>query len=202
MTILYPTLVREPLALFEFGSNSELALLVLIATLAFGAVVLGFLGVRRLGALARRLEALEQLGRLEEIQEHLSRAAAERGDLDQRRLEHVLTDVRGGIKRLEASILGVLERQATEAQTAPPAQAERSVPSLRERVVNRLLALGYSDIRVVTGSDELAELSGPGADGSIVVEVHQGASQLKGRVLLRGGTITDVELKSFYPIFP
>lgn len=204
MMILDPTPAHSPLALLELGAGTEQSLLLVLLVLVLGVLVVSFLALRRSSALSRRLETLEQLGRLEEIQEHLNRVDAERGDLDQRRLEHVLVDVRAGIKRLEASILGVLERQAADAQAERPAQAEspRPVPKLRERVVNRLLALGYSDIRVVTDAAELAELSAEDADGSIVVEVHQGATQLKGRVLLRGGSITDVDLKSFYPIFP
>ena len=98
------------------------------------------------------------------------------------------------------AVLDVLERQA--ATPAPTATTPRPDPSLRERVVNRLLALGYTDIRIVTGADELAELACEDAEGAVVVELRQGGSVLKGRVLLTAGSITDVQLKPFYPTFP
>jgi len=187
------------LALIDSSSGSAELLLGVLVLLVVMVAALQIAGRRRLGQLEMRLQKLDALEKLGEIQELLAKAAADRGDLDQRRLEHVLVDVRDGIKRLEGSILGVLERQAASpVEVATP----RPDPTLRERVVNRLLALGYTDIRVVTEADELQELSREDADGSIVVEVHQGSSQLKGRVLLRGGTITDVDLNSFYPIFP
>lgn len=178
--------------------GTELALGVTVALLV-AVAVLGLLAQRRLRALEEELQRLGELERLEPIQELLKKADEDRQDLDQRRLEHVLADVRDGIKRLEGSVLGALERQAQQpTQTAAP----RSEPSLRERVVNRLLALGYSDIRIVTDAAELEELNAEDADGSVVVEARRESSLYKGRVLLRAGSLTDVELKPFYPIFP
>ncbi|MBC8451132.1 MAG: hypothetical protein H8D72_00320, partial [Planctomycetes bacterium] len=92
--ILDPTPAHSPLALLELGAGTEQSLLLVLLVLVLGVLVVSFLALRRSSALSRRLETLEQLGRLEEIQEHLNRVDAERGALDQRRLEHVLVDVR------------------------------------------------------------------------------------------------------------
>jgi len=169
-------------------------------------IVLGVVGFAllwtRLKALEARLQAQDTRATLEEVRAALAKAAEERGDLDHRRLEHVLNEVRGGIKRTESSVLAVIENQASqpqapEAQAVPPRQ-----PALRERVTNRLLALGFTDIRIVTPSEELQAIADEGGDGSVALEARQGATVVKGRVQIRAGAIDDVDLKPFYPMFP
>ena len=191
-------------------SSAQPLVLALSDTLAvWGPVALAVLGLlgfaalwTRLKTLEARLKAQDTRATLEEVRAALAKAAEERGDLDHRRLEHVLNEVRGGIKRTESSVLAVIENQANQpeapqAQAAPPRQ-----PALRERVTNRLLALGFTDIRIVTPSEELKAITDEGGDGSVALEARQGATHVKGRVQIRAGAIDDVDLKPFYPMFP
>lgn len=175
---------------------------VILVLLVAGFVVL----LGRLGRLEARLRELDTRAAIEEVRGALAKAAEERGDLDHRRLEHVLNEVRGGIKRTESSVLAVIENQASQAeaptQQAPASEPRPRQPGLRERITNRLLALGYTDIRFVTTSEEIQAIADEGGDGSVAIEAHQGATLVKGRVQIRSGAIGDTDLKPFYSMFP
>jgi len=174
-------------------------LLIVLALCALGALAGVWVAVARLRAieaLGRRLDALE------EIRHALARLVADRGDLDLRRVEHVLLELRDGQKRLEDALLARL--QAPRAMGGPEAAPASSPSSLSERVTNRLLALGYERVRLVTRLDELERLGAAAAEGSgeIVVEARRDGVLCKGRVLLRGGALTDVEIQPAYKLFP
>jgi len=144
----------------------------------------------------------ERLRRLDEIQAALERLVADRDDLDLRRIEHVLIDVRDGSRRLEDALLRSLELSRGAAPA--PASAE-IVPygardGLGERVTNRLLALGYERVQIVTRAEKLLELAAH--DGEVLVEARRGGVLHKGRILVRGGQLSDVEMNPAYSIFP
>jgi hypothetical protein len=153
---------------------------------------------------AARLRALGGAGRaldtLEELRRDLARLVADRGDLDLRRVEHVLLELRDGQKRLEDALLARLQ------SPRPPDAPELlpGAPGLSERVTNRLLALGYERIRLVTTAEELERMGAAegGASGEVVVEARRGGALCKGRVLLRRGALTDVEVQPAYRMFP
>jgi hypothetical protein len=128
---------------------------------------------------------------LEELKKRLDRLLAGGADLDLRRVEHLLIDLRDGSRRLEDLLVGVREGRSVESDALVPAVA----PGLGERVVNRLLALGYERIELVTGPPLEAE-------GQVLVEARREGVLHKGRVLVRAGRIEGVEIMPAYSIFP
>lgn len=167
------------------------ALIVLVVT-AVGVWTL----ISRLSVLAGDTR---RLGILERIAEDLGRVTHEREDLDLHRIEHVLVDIRTAQVRLEEALLRTLEAQAAGSERdllAPQAAPE----SLAERVVNRLLSLGFGQIQLVTPVEEIQALNSE--DGEVIVEVKRAGVLHKGRVLVRGGRLAEVEVQPSYAIFP
>lgn len=166
-----------------------LALLVAAAAAAVGVWAV----VRRLDALRAALARLETL---EELQRTLARWLSERDDLDLRRIEHLLIDLRDGSKRVEELLLRAEESRASAREALVPAAA----PALGERVVNRLAALGYERIELVTPNQELEALATQGGD--VLVEARREGVLCKGRVRIRAGRIDAVQLQPAFSIFP
>ena len=174
--------------------------------LALGAVLVALaatVGVWTLVARAREIQREgERLAVLEQIQHKLSELVAAREDLDLRRVEHLLIDLRDAQGRLEDALLRSLE--AVRGRGASGAgEALVSIggaEGLGERVVNRLLALGYERVQIVTRPEKLVELAA--RDGEVLVEARRGGVLHKGRVVIRGGRLADVEIHPSYSIFP
>ncbi|MCP3916557.1 MAG: hypothetical protein GY711_13455 [bacterium] len=188
-----PTL---PIAFVAPELSDEQWLLVAV----WGVGVLGVL-ISMFGLMLRRLrEARSE----RDAGEHLARiekqiaALAERGEgLDLRRLEHVLLDIRDGQKRVEERLVAALETRI-DGRGAPDITA--SGGGIAERIVTRLVALGYEKIELVTPGVELEQLAAKG--GEVTVEAQKAGAQHKGHVSLRGGAIADVRLRSIYEAFP
>ena len=119
-----------------------------------------------------------------------------------------LDALRPGSSRLWKDFYSDLDaRQAEEfvrAELEGPREADLAiVPSgetVAERVTNRLLALGFEQIQIVTRSEKLAELQRN--DGEVLVEAKREGVLHKGRVDLRAGRLADVEMNPAYSIFP
>jgi len=177
----------------------------LLALAAASVVLLAVLGAGVWLALARlkRMEAkaahLERLERIEGLVEQLK---AERGELDLRRLEHVLIDIRDGQKRVEDRMLAVLERSAGAKRGAGALEtvAAGSAEALSDRIVTRLLALGYERVQLVTPQEKIGEMIA--GDGEVTVEARREGAACKGRIVVRRGAIVDVQLQSAYTAFP
>lgn len=174
------------------------ALFALVATL----VVLALAGTALLWLVVVRLRVLEAragaLDRLQDVQASLARLVQERDDLDLRRIEHLLVDLRETQERLEDALLRAVESASARAESR--AVVPHAPENLGERVVNRLLALGYERVQVVTRPEKLTELAAGG--GEVLVEARRQGVLHKGRVVIRGGRISDVELNPAYSIFP
>jgi hypothetical protein len=172
------------------------------AVLWLGAGVLIASGAAALGlwALARRIDRLRSelggLAPLAEIQRLLERRLTERDDLDLRRIEHVLIDLRDGTRRLEDLYLRGEERRASSSEALVPV----GPGNLAERVINRLSAMGYERIELVTRSEELEAAAT--SDGDVLVEARREGALCKGRVRVRAGRIVGVQLQPAFPIFP
>lgn len=173
-----------------------------LALVACAAAVAAAIGVwvlvgraRELGGLAGRPDALE------ELVGHVRRIAAERDDIDLRRIEHALVDLRDGQRRLADAFLRTVEVEARERLNGGAATAGDR--TLAERVTDRLLSLGFDEVRIVTDSAELCAIadSDP-AEGSVLVEARLSGVLHKGRVQVRDGRIVDQELRSAHSIFP
>lgn len=147
---------------------------------------------RRLFDLGRAAAHLEGL---DELRAAVARLAADRSDLDLRRVEHVLIEVRDLLRRQEDALLRMAQVHSGGA-SAPAAGGG----GLSERVTTRLFALGYERVQVLDGLAELERI-GDG-DGEVRVEAKRGGVPCKGRVLVRGGLISDVEMQSAYATFP
>ena len=154
---------------------------------------------QHLRALARRSGADDRLAAIAAAVEKLAKSNSE---LDLRRLEHVLIDIRDGQRRVEDRLLAALEAQSGRPASAsalePVHQALQS--TMPERIVTRLLALGYERIQFVTPVAEVQKLSA--GDGEVAVEARRDGAACKGRVMVRNGAIADLQLQSAYSIFP
>ena len=182
------------------GALSLLPWIALAATMLLGGLfAIVFSLVNRLRLFDQRLERLD---RLEDLMSAVSRLADDQKSLDLRRLEHVLIDIRDGQKRSQDGLLRALELARAEREAAA-SQGRREAPTgrdLSERVVNRLLAMDFERIQVVTPLADIEELTD--GDGEILVEARKNGALCKGRVLVRGGTLTDVQLRPAYTVFP
>ncbi len=169
--------------------------LLLVALAGSGAV-----GVLAVLAIVRRLERrLAVLERLPAIEAALAKIAARDEGLDLRRVEHVLIDIRDGQKRLEERLLAVAEARS-RAETLPAPTAEAGASSMVDRVLSRLLALGYERVQVVTPPAELARL-GTG-EGWVTVEARRDGVSCKGRVHVARGLVGELEIQPAYSAFP
>jgi hypothetical protein len=154
-----------------------------------------------LGRLGEMAGELEHLRALDDVARDVKRLGTEREDLDLRRIEHVLVDVRDATRRLEGALFSAAERAGRGAleggtELVPRAMAE----TLSERVTTRLLALGYDTIQIVTRPEKLSEMAA--RDGEVLIEARRAGVLHKGRVLVRAGRLTDVEVHPAYSIFP
>ncbi len=153
--------------------------------------------------LRRVREETQRLTTLDELDAKLGRLVADRDDLDLRRVEHALIDIRDGQRRLEDAILRSVQRAGTkQVGQSDSNDLGLSAPaeSISERVVNRMLALGYDRVQIVTRMEKLAELVRK--DGEVLVEAKRDGVLHKGRVLLRDGRIGEIEMNPAYSIFP
>ena len=171
------------------------AVLAMLLCLALFGVVLLWLQLGKLRGLEGRTS---QLDRLDDVQALLAKLAKDREDLDLRRIEHLLVDLRETQERLEDALLRAVESAGARPETV--ALVPQAPDGLAERVTNRLLALGYERVQIVTRTEKLMELATSG--GEILVEARRQGVLHKGRVIVRGGRIADVEIHPAYSIFP
>jgi len=193
-------------ALAFLGTPATELLLIGLAIVVTVVLVLVWLQGRRLATHVQSMDRLAGLDRLVELAEAQAKERSERGEVDGRRLEHVLVEVRDGIKRLDQTVMTFLEQQASLAErpspdaNTPPNTGRNRQPALAERVVNRLLALGYEGVQLVPDREELERAFEE--DGDVLVEVRRDGALYKGRVEISGGVIQDVVVRPFYSLFP
>jgi hypothetical protein len=186
----------------------------LVPWLAVGVLAGLAAAVIYLQRLARATEALgeqaQQAGaQIEALHASLARFAATREDLDLRRLEHLLVDLRDQGARTEETLLRAVQaaraQAGTSADTAdgaspPPTSAATWV----ERIENRLLSLGYSQVQVFLEREQLGQLDDASEREPVSVPVEALRRDVlhKGCVRVRAGRIVDVELNPPYAMFP
>jgi hypothetical protein len=173
--------------------------------LVMGLVLLG-------GSLACLYALLQRQADLVAIQRRQSTELAElrnlaaswigtRESLDLRRIEHVLVDLRDDQQRVEDALLRTIELGLREREDPPAAaSAALDVDTLIERVTNRLLSLGFERVQVLADREALAALGG--ARGEVPLEARRAGVLHKGRALVQGGRIVDVEMQPPYAMFP
>lgn len=185
------------LAVEEASSDGASMGLELLGILLLAGILLA-LGVLlvRLGALGKRLEALDRLG---SIDASLKSIGESQDQLELRRLEHLLVDIRDGQKRADQRLAQALE--AREQAVAPESGVSTPAPArLGERIINRLLSQGYERIEILTPAEEFEALLV--GDGEVRVEARRGGAAYKGRVKVQAGSILEVQLRPPFSIFP
>jgi hypothetical protein len=205
---LRPFALAVPLAESEWGA-AALPFLAGLAVVLAGAIAFGVWGILarldKFDALTQKLEALEQ------IRSALQALAKERSDLDLRRIEHVLIEMRDGQRRLEDAILratqsalqGALQgARRSGAHDDPSAAALANPDDPAQRILARVLAQGFERVQIVPDSAEIQRLIAAGGLQEVLVEARRNGVLCKGRVLLRDGAVTDVELTPAYTMFP
>jgi hypothetical protein len=149
-------------------------------------------------ALDEHADQMDALQGLEGMAESLETMAAGADQLGRRRLEHVLIDIRDGHKRFEERWLAQMEKHGGQEGAMPGIDPQAT--SLGERITNRLLAMGFERIEVLTPIEELESMAE--GDGEVRVEARRAGVAHKGHVLLREGSIADVRLRDGYDAFP
>ena len=195
-----------PVAWVAQGGSADsgwlLALAIAATVAAVGACLAAAATWRMLARVREVADRTRALEHLEELTRDVRALASDRSDLDLRRIEHVLVELRDTQIRLEDALLRHAEatREAILRGDSSTALAIPAGDGIGERAVNRLLALGYERVQLVTRAEKLAELST--RDGEILVEARRDGVLNKGRVLVREGRIANVELHPAYSIFP
>jgi hypothetical protein len=161
-----------------------------------GAIAMWML-VQRAGGIERLRARLDVL---DNVHAALAKMLASRDDLDLRRLEHVLIELRDGQRRLEDALLRAVATRRTPELLAGPTSPPGTGAELAERVENRLLALGYERIAIVTGAADLDEIARAG--GEVLVEARRDGVPCKGKLTVRGGALTEVSLQPAFATFP
>ncbi|WP_145065324.1 hypothetical protein [Engelhardtia mirabilis] len=155
--------------------------------------------LQRMGELLA--ESRRQGDELAQLRERVAGWVGDRESLDLRRIEHVLVDVRDGQQRVEDVLLRTVELATRPQRDEVPTTAGIDADALVERITNRVLALGYDRVQVVSGRDEIAALPADGR-GEILVEARRAGVAHKGRVLIKGGRIADIDMQPPYAMFP
>jgi hypothetical protein len=174
----------------------------LVVGLLLGAAALYLLARLERTAEEQRALARSQQGLLTELRDLLLRLEVERSTLDLRRIEHLLIDARDSQARLEDALLRSVERRSGPSEERLPAERAPAQPAdqLLERLHNRLLAMGYERIQVVTPRQELDSLGEQRVE--VLVEARRAGVLFKGRVTLAEGRILDVTMQPPYALFP
>ena len=197
LTMSHASLSQSPVAFPAWAAESIpwlLSALLIACTLAAVGIWMLVARWRDVGGLAQRFDVFDSLDA------QLKKLVADRGDLDLRRIEHVLLELRDASRRLEDSLLRAT--QSGRGSASAPAAA-LDADTLSDRVINRLLAHGYEHVQLVTTLDEMSAIfDAGGGTGEALVEARRNGVLCKGRVLVRNGAVTEVEMKPAYAIFP
>jgi hypothetical protein len=182
--------------LLAAGDGSFWAVSILVVVAVFGIVVLLRI-LARLASMEASVGASNVL--LENLAARLKKLEAERADIDLRRTEHVLIDIRDGLKGLEDAVIEAASRPtvAPDAPAEPPPDAADIVG---ERLHNRLAALGYDRVQLL-GEHDLYEMAALGR-AEIPVEARRNGVVHKGRCIVEKGRVLDVRMDPPYRLFP
>lgn len=159
-----------------------------------GACAVGlWVAVARLGEIERRLA---DMSRGDRPDQGLARTAGDADGLDLRRVESTLNEIRDGSKRLEDALL----RAVSATRSSSAASDGSNAVDLGERITNRMLALGFERVVIVTPREQFDAILLHG--GEVSVEARRDGAACKGKAIFRGGALVDVAMQSAYATFP
>jgi hypothetical protein len=146
----------------------------------------------RLRGLDERLKLLAESFdkvRLDRVEQHLGRLHEDLEDL-----REATVDVRHAVVEIPAP---TIVQSTSDAPVVLPV-IESAGQRVRSLIETRLLQLGYNDVRL------LSDLVGIDLDHDleVMVEAERGNMPVKGRVLVRNGSVRDVALQSVVQMFP
>lgn len=185
-------------------------------SLFFFALVVGYVVVHL--RLVRFEEHLQKLAGIRGLDDRLrgldERLQALTGVLEKVRLDHVvpqldrlhedLEDLREATSEVRTAVVQIppppapLPAAAPAIVEIPAAPVESAATRLRVMVENRLLQLGYHDLHLLSDLTH-ANLD---AECEVLVEAERGGMPVKGRVLVRNGSVRDVTLQTVASMFP
>ena len=185
-------------------------------SLFFFALVVGYVVVHL--RLVRFEEHLQKLAGIRGLDDRLrgldERLQALTGVLEKVRLDHVvpqldrlhedLEDLREATSEVRTAVVQIPPPPAPVPAAAPAiveipaAPVESAATRLRVMVENRLLQLGYHDLHLLSDLTH-ANLD---AECEVLVEAERGGMPVKGRVLVRNGSVRDVTLQTVASMFP
>jgi hypothetical protein len=152
-----------------------------------------------LGRLRSLEERLGTLDRLPEIRAELARIGKSGGGSDLSHLEGVLVDLRDSQRRLAERLVQLAET-ATREHSGGERGADPGAATGPERIVNRLLSMGYDGVQIITSGEEVQAAFEQG--GEVLVEARREGVACKGRLRVEGGRIREAELRSAHSMFP
>lgn len=165
-------------------------------SLFFAALLVAYLLVHyRLMRFERYLKEIAGLKllneRLKSVSDVLERVRLDTVEERLGALHEDLGRVEGAVQRVERAIARPV---VASAEASGPSAGDR----IRAAIEQRLLALGYGDLRI------LGDMSGVGGDDTIEVRVEceKGSMPFKGSVIARNGAVLDVRLRSVAQSFP
>lgn len=151
-------------------------------------------GIRSLDDRLRGLDT-----RLQQLAESFDKVRVDRleGGLD--RLHDDLEDLREATLDVRHAVVHIPQPTIVAAETPAPAPAvEPAGVRVQALVETRLLQLGYGGIQI------LSDLGRVDVEGEceVLVEAERGSMPVKGRVIVRNGSVRDVSLQSVVQMFP
>jgi hypothetical protein len=151
-------------------------------------------GIRGLDDRLRQLD-----DRLRQLAESIDRPRTDQIERQLERLHHDLEDLREAAANVQPAVVTIPQPVAAPAAIASvAAPVEPTSASLIARVESRLLQLGYHDVNLLTDLDRID----PARDVELQVECWRGGMPVKGRVLVRNGSVRDVMLHTVAQMFP
>jgi hypothetical protein len=148
-----------------------------------------------------RLKGLDD--RLRLVADAMEKLRLDRVEARLDRLHEDLEDVREATIEVQRAVVQIPVQPGSPAQSEPapslmPVSREAATARLVAIVESRLLQLGYSRLNLLTDLSA-ARLD---ADLEVQVECERAGMPVKGRVLLRNGSVRDVSLQSVAQMFP
>lgn len=145
-----------------------------------------------------RLRQLDE--RLQKVVESFDRVRLDRVEVQLDRLHDDLEDLREATSEVQHAVVQIPLPSPMPAPVSGAAVETVESPNdrLLQLVENRLLQLGYHDI-VVLSDLQGADLA---RDIELQVECWRGGMPVKGRVVVRNGSVRDVALQTVATMFP